>query len=159
MGAVGGGAGCTGIGPVARAISTGAAGDLIRAATRSTAARKAGVPVACTRPRPAVARLCALVRPLTSCSTAAGDVVVWLIIFLIYQQLQDRVIQPLMYRGGALRVNPAVAIVAILVGAELAGVLGALLAIPTAASLGVVIDEFVLSGSPSEPEPEAEAVA
>ena len=90
---------------------------------------------------------------------AAGDVVVWLIIFLIYQQLQDRVIQPLMYRGGALKVNPAVAIVAILVGAELAGVLGALLAIPTAASLGVVIDEFVLSGSPSEPEPEAEAVA
>ena len=64
-----------------------------------------------------------------------------------------------MYRGGALKVNPAVAIVAILVGAELAGVLGALLAIPTAASLGVVIDEFVLSGSPSEPEPEAEAVA
>ena len=85
-----------------------------------------------------------------------GDVVVWLAIFLVYQQLQDRVIQPLMYRGGALKVNPAVAIVAILVGANLAGVLGALLAIPTAASLGVVIDEFVLSGSPAaEPEPEA----
>ncbi len=89
---------------------------------------------------------------------AAGDVVVWLIIFLVYQQLQDRVIQPLMYRGGALKVNPAVAIVAILVGANLAGVLGALLAIPSAASLGVLIDEFVLSGSPSEAEPEAEDV-
>ena len=44
--------------------------------------------------------------------------------------------------------NPAVAIVAVIVGAELAGVLGALLAIPTAASLGVVIDELVLSGAP-----------
>jgi predicted PurR-regulated permease PerM len=78
-----------------------------------------------------------------------GDALVWLAFFLVYQQLQDRVIQPVMYKGGALKVNPAVAIVAILVGAELAGVLGALLAIPVAASLGVVIDEMVLSGSPA----------
>ena len=86
-----------------------------------------------------------------------GDAIVWLALFLVYQQLQDRVIQPLLYKGGALKVNPAVAIVAVIVGAELAGVLGALLAIPTAASLGVVIDELVLSGSPgtagAQPEP------
>jgi predicted PurR-regulated permease PerM len=75
-----------------------------------------------------------------------GDAIVWLILFLVYQQLQDRVIQPLLYKGGALKVNPAVAIVAVIVGANLAGVLGALLAIPTAASLGVVIDELVFSG-------------
>ena len=53
-----------------------------------------------------------------------------------------------MYRGGALKVNPVVAIVAVLVGANLAGVLGALIAIPVAASLGVIIDELVLSGPP-----------
>jgi predicted PurR-regulated permease PerM len=85
-----------------------------------------------------------------------GDAIVWLILFLVYQQAQDRVIQPLLYKGGALKVNPAVAIVAVIVGANLAGVLGALLAIPAAASLGVVIDELVLSGSPegaAEPEP------
>ena len=40
-----------------------------------------------------------------------------------------------------MQVHPAVAIIAILVGAELAGVLGALLAIPTAATIGVLIDE------------------
>ena len=90
-----------------------------------------------------------------------GDMFIWIAIFLVYQQLQDRVIQPMMYRGGALKVNPAVAIVAILVGANLAGVLGALLAIPTAASLGVILDEFVLSGSAAsaDAEPEGEAVA
>jgi predicted PurR-regulated permease PerM len=85
-----------------------------------------------------------------------GDAIVWLILFLVYQQAQDRVIQPLLYKGGALKVNPAVAIVAVIVGAELAGILGALLAIPVAASLGVVIDELVLSGPPdgaAEPEP------
>jgi predicted PurR-regulated permease PerM len=85
-----------------------------------------------------------------------GDAIVWLAIFLVYQQLQDRVIQPLLYKGGALKVNPAVAIVAVIVGANLAGVLGALLAIPTAASLGVVLDELVFSGSPSTAGAEAE---
>jgi len=82
------------------------------------------------------------------------DAAVWLAFFLAYQQLQDRVIQPLMYRGGALQVNPVVAIVAVLAGANLAGVLGALIAIPVAASLGVLIDELVLSGPPGSPEPE-----
>jgi predicted PurR-regulated permease PerM len=82
-----------------------------------------------------------------------GDAIVWLILFLVYQQAQDRVIQPLLYKGGALKVNPAVAIVAVIVGANLAGILGALLAIPTAGSLGVVVDELVLSGPPgAEPE-------
>lgn len=76
------------------------------------------------------------------------DALLWLALFIAYQQLQDRIIQPILYRGGALKVNPVVAIVAVLVGAELAGVLGALIAIPTAASLGVLIDEFVLSGPP-----------
>ncbi len=84
------------------------------------------------------------------------DAGLWLALFLVYQQLQDRVIQPLMYRGGALKVNPVVAIVAVLVGANLAGVLGALIAIPTAASLGVLIDEFVLSGSPTAQPQRAE---
>jgi predicted PurR-regulated permease PerM len=73
------------------------------------------------------------------------DALIWLAVFLAYQQLQDRVIQPLMYRGGALKVNPVVAIVAVLVGANLAGVLGALIAIPTAASLGVVVDELLFA--------------
>jgi predicted PurR-regulated permease PerM len=90
-----------------------------------------------------------------------GDAIVWAAIFLVYQQLQDRVIQPLMYKGGALKVNPAVAIVAVIVGANLAGVLGALLAVPAAASLGVILDELVLSGPPAapaeaQPEPAAD---
>jgi predicted PurR-regulated permease PerM len=66
--------------------------------------------------------------------------IIWLVLFVVYQQVQDRVIQPLLYRS-AVQIHPAVAIVSILVGAELAGILGALLAIPTAASIGVLIDE------------------
>jgi predicted PurR-regulated permease PerM len=69
-----------------------------------------------------------------------GALIAWMALFLVYQQVQDRVIQPLLYKN-AVRVHPAVAIIAILVGGELAGILGALLAIPTAATIGVLIDE------------------
>ncbi|MGH2987354.1 MAG: AI-2E family transporter [Solirubrobacterales bacterium] len=91
--------------------------------------------------------------------------IVWAALFLIYQQLQDRVIQPIFYRS-AVRIHPVIAIVAVLAGAQLAGILGALLAIPVAAALGVIYDELwpaaVGSASEedeggdgsSEPEPE-----
>jgi len=69
-----------------------------------------------------------------------GALLAWLALFLVYQQVQDRVIQPLLYKN-AVQVHPAVAIIAILVGGQLAGILGALLAIPTAATIGVLIDE------------------
>jgi predicted PurR-regulated permease PerM len=67
--------------------------------------------------------------------------IIWAILFVVYQQLQDRVIQPIFYRS-AVRVHPAVAVVVVLAGAQLAGILGALLAIPVAASLGAIFDEF-----------------
>ena len=92
--------------------------------------------------------------------------IVWLVLFIVYQQVQDRVIQPLLYKN-AVRIHPAVAIVAILVGGELAGILGALLAIPAAATIGVLIDEALLyrretgGGAPpaeaSVPQPEPAA--
>jgi predicted PurR-regulated permease PerM len=66
---------------------------------------------------------------------------IWVALFLVYQQLQDRVIQPIFYKH-AVQIHPAVAIVAVLAGAQLAGILGALLAIPVAASLGVIYDEL-----------------
>jgi predicted PurR-regulated permease PerM len=83
--------------------------------------------------------------------------IIWAIFFLVYQQLQDRVIQPLMYKN-AVQVHPVIAIVAILIGAQLLGILGALLAIPTAASIGVVLDEAIRyqreHAAPAEAQPE-----
>jgi predicted PurR-regulated permease PerM len=78
---------------------------------------------------------------------------IWAGLFLIYQQVQDRVIQPIFYRS-AVRIHPVVAIVAVLAGAQLAGILGALLAIPVAASLGVIYDELwpAAVGSASDEE-------
>jgi predicted PurR-regulated permease PerM len=88
-----------------------------------------------------------------------GALIAWLALFLVYQQLQDRVIQPLLYRN-AVRVHPAVGIVALLVGAELAGILGALLAIPVAASIGVLVDEWLIyRRETAAPAPQAEPAA
>ena len=78
----------------------------------------------------------AVVAALHSFPTA---LIVWAVAFLIFQQLQDRVVQPMLY-GRAVKVNPLVAIVALLAGAQILGILGALLAIPVAASIAVVFE-------------------
>jgi len=88
--------------------------------------------------------------------------IVWVALFLVYQQLQDRVIQPIFYKS-AVRIQPAVAVLVVLAGAQLAGILGALLAIPTAAALGAIFDELWprkpdddQDADVAEPEPEGE---
>jgi predicted PurR-regulated permease PerM len=57
------------------------------------------------------------------------------------QQLENNVIVPRIM-SQAVDLHPLVVMLAILVGSELLGVLGALLAVPIAASLAVVVDEF-----------------
>jgi len=54
--------------------------------------------------------------------------------FVAYQQLENHVLQPLVY-GRTVQLSPLAVLCAVLVGAELAGILGALLAIPVAGSL------------------------
>lgn len=74
------------------------------------------------------------------------SLIIWVAAFLVYQQVQDRVVQPMLY-GKAVNVNPLVAVVALLAGAQILGILGALLAIPVAASIGVVFQ--TLRGDPA----------
>jgi predicted PurR-regulated permease PerM len=69
-------------------------------------------------------------------SVPAGLVV--LIFVVVYQQLENHVLQPAIY-GRTVQLSPLVVLVSVLVGAELAGVLGALAAIPVAGSLQVII--------------------
>jgi predicted PurR-regulated permease PerM len=69
-------------------------------------------------------------------SVPAGLVV--LIFVVVYQQLENHVLQPAIY-GRTVQLSPLVVLISVLVGAELAGVLGALAAIPVAGSLQVII--------------------
>src|SRR3954447_22166143 len=69
-------------------------------------------------------------------SVTAGIVV--LVFFLLYQQLENHLLQPLVFRR-TVQLNPLTVIVAILIGVELLGVLGALLAIPAASMIQVIL--------------------
>jgi predicted PurR-regulated permease PerM len=72
-------------------------------------------------------------------SVPAGIVVlVW---FIVYQQLENHLLQPLVFKR-TVRLNPLTVIVAILIGVELMGVLGALLAIPVASMIQVVLRDL-----------------
>ncbi len=59
------------------------------------------------------------------------------IVFVVYQQLENHLLQPLVF-ARTVNLNPLAVLVAILVSVELAGILGALLAIPVASIIQVV---------------------
>jgi predicted PurR-regulated permease PerM len=63
--------------------------------------------------------------------------------FLVYQQVENHVLQPLVY-GRTVRLSPLAVLCAVLIGAKLAGILGALLAIPIAGSLLAIVREVLL---------------
>jgi len=67
--------------------------------------------------------------------------IVWAIWSIVYQQLENTVIQPQIQRR-AVDVHPFVVLVAVLFGATLLGVVGALVAIPVAASIQIAINEW-----------------
>jgi predicted PurR-regulated permease PerM len=64
--------------------------------------------------------------------------IVWVVVFIVYQQIENNVIQPIVYRR-TVDVAPLAVIVAILIGGSLLGILGALVAIPVAAAIQIVI--------------------
>jgi predicted PurR-regulated permease PerM len=63
--------------------------------------------------------------------------------FVVYQQVENYVIQPRVM-GRTVQMSAALVIVAVLIGGALLGVIGALLAIPTAAIVQIVVRELVL---------------
>jgi predicted PurR-regulated permease PerM len=64
-------------------------------------------------------------------------------VMMLYQEFESRILVPRVY-GRVLRLSPAIVLVALLVGGTLAGILGALLALPIAAGLRMLIHELRL---------------
>ena len=73
-------------------------------------------------------------------SIAAGIVVI--AFFIVYQQVENHLLQPIVY-GRTVQLSPLAVLISILVGAELAGILGALGAIPVAGTLQVLIVDWL----------------
>jgi predicted PurR-regulated permease PerM len=73
-------------------------------------------------------------------SITAGIIVI--AFFIIYQQVENHLLQPIVY-GRTVQLSPLVVLISVLIGAELAGVLGALAAIPVAGSLQVIFLDWL----------------
>ena len=67
-----------------------------------------------------------------------------LVFFILYQQLENHVLQPIVY-SRTVQLSPLAILIAVLIGAELAGVLGALGAIPIAGTIQVLMLEWLRS--------------
>jgi len=73
-------------------------------------------------------------------STASG--IVLLVFFVLYQQLENHVLQPVVY-GRTVKLSPLAVLIAVLIGAELAGVIGALAAIPVMGTIQVILVDWL----------------
>jgi predicted PurR-regulated permease PerM len=65
-----------------------------------------------------------------------------LVFFVVYQQVENHVLQPLVY-SRTVQLSPLAILIAVLIGAKLAGVLGALGAIPVAGTIQVLMLEWL----------------
>jgi predicted PurR-regulated permease PerM len=68
--------------------------------------------------------------------------IIWAVWAIVYQQLENNLIQPQIQKR-TVNVHPFITIVAVLFGGTLLGVLGAIAAIPIAASIQILLREYV----------------
>lgn len=84
------------------------------------------------------ATLGAVVALLAAAVHSIPALIVVAIFFVAYQQLENHVLQPLIF-ARTVKLNPLAVLISILVGVDLAGILGALLAIPVAGIIQVIL--------------------
>lgn len=88
------------------------------------------------------ATLASVIVILISAFTSLSDAVIMLVFFLVYQQLENHILVPYVY-SRTVKLSPLMVLVSALIGATLGGFLGALVAIPVAASLQILVLDFL----------------
>jgi predicted PurR-regulated permease PerM len=84
--------------------------------------------------------------------------IIWIIYAIVFQQIENYVIQPQIQKRAS-EVEPFIILVAVLCGTTLFGVPGAILAIPTAASIQIAVREYISYRRGDDPDGDAEAGA
>jgi predicted PurR-regulated permease PerM len=82
-----------------------------------------------------------IVVSITLAATGAGAAAIMLVVILIYQQVENYVIQPVVY-GEAVDLSGFATIACVMAGGAILGVLGAILAVPVAASVKIIVKEL-----------------
>ena len=86
------------------------------------------------------ATIAAVILVAVALTVSTEAAIVMLVIQLIYQQLENYVVYPLVYRR-AVELSPFTTIVAVLIAGSILGVVGAILAVPFAAVIKIVLRE------------------
>ncbi|HZT07173.1 MAG TPA: AI-2E family transporter [Chloroflexota bacterium] len=105
-----------------------------------------------------------LLGPITAGATAAmvalvqggTQLMIWVIVaYIVLRQAEDQLIMPIVV-GRAVDLHPLVTIFAVLTGAATAGALGAILAVPIAAAIRIILDDIVAESQAADAEPAEE---
>jgi predicted PurR-regulated permease PerM len=83
-----------------------------------------------------------IVGVITLFSDFPSDTIVWTIFAIAYQQFENYVVQPRI-QSRAVQLDPFIVVIAALFGGTLLGVIGALLAIPSAAAIQIAAREYL----------------
>jgi predicted PurR-regulated permease PerM len=67
--------------------------------------------------------------------------IIWVIYAIIYQQVENNLVQPQIQKR-AVEINPFLVVVSVLFGSALLGVMGALVAVPVAATIQIALREY-----------------
>ncbi|HEX8156763.1 MAG TPA: AI-2E family transporter [Solirubrobacteraceae bacterium] len=109
------------------------------------------------------ATLAATVVTLVALSHSVTAGIIVLAFFVVYQQVENHLLQPIIY-GRTVKLSPLAILISVLIGAEVAGVVGALVAIPAGGTIQILLDHWRAhrrSSTGDEPdtaaEPDAEA--
>ena len=70
------------------------------------------------------------------------DTIIWIVWAIVYQQVENNLVQPQIQKR-AVQINPFLVIVSVLFGGTLLGILGAVIAVPVAASIQIAIREYM----------------
>jgi len=96
------------------------------------------------------ATLGAIVVTLVALTDSVTSAIIVLVFFVVYQQIENHLLQPIVY-GRTVKLSPLAILVAVLIGAEVAGVLGALAAIPVAGTIQILISDWLQHRRPEPP--------
>lgn len=88
---------------------------------------------------------------LAALSHSTTSAIVVLVVLIAYQEFESRVIVPQLY-GKVLRLPASVIMVALLIGGKLLGIVGALLALPIAAGVRMIVSELRVELPGENPE-------
>jgi putative heme transporter len=94
----------------------------------------------------------ALVVATTFLSSGTRTGIIALVLFVLYQQVENHLLQPLVQRH-TIRMNPLAIALVMLIGTAVAGVLGALLSLPLAAAGHLLLQDVVGRRSSTAPAP------